>query len=375
PTPLVNCPPTTVVCSPPPSLAPFVTTQISAFAPNFQTPYTAHANLTLEHEFGRNIVGSVSYLSVHGVHLLRSLDANLPKPTIVDYPVYNDTGSVFLGQYYQVDSFSTWQTTRSVTCPYPPCINPVQRPIPQLGTINSFQSESMSLYDGMAVSLQRQISHGMYFKIAYTYSKAIDDGPDALVVGRPGNVQNAYAATAERALSADDQRHRFIASWVAEPRNFELGQPWLNALINHWKLASIISVASGRRLNATMAGDPNGDGNTYNDRLPGNSRNAFTGSAYLTTDLRITRNLKFGQRCQLQLVAESFNLTNRVNKRVVISDDGFYNSAGQFVAYSTRPVGMNGKWYPGQFQINETFLTPTNAYAARQVQLSLRLNF
>jgi hypothetical protein len=77
----------------------------------------------------------------------------------------------------------------------------------------------------------------------------------------------------------------------------------------------------------------------------------------------------------LQIVAESFNLTNHQNKRVDISDDGFYNSAGQFVAYSTKPVAMNGKWYPGKYQINETFLTPTNAYAARQVQLALRLNF
>jgi TonB dependent receptor-like, beta-barrel len=374
PTPLVNCPSGTQVCTLPPSVAPFVTTQISAFAPNFQTPYTEQANLTLQHDFAK-IVGSVSYLYVHGVHLLRALDANLPKPTIVDYPVYNDNGSVFLGEYYQVASFSTWQTTRSLTCPYPPCINPVQRPIPQLGAINSFESQSMSLYNGMAVMLQRQMSHGIYFKIGYTFSKAIDDGPDALVVGRPGNVQNAYDASAERGYSADDQRHRFVASWVAEPRNFEFAQAWLNTLINHWKFASIITVASGRRLNATMAGDPNGDGNTYNDRLPGNSGNAFTGSDYLTTDLRVTRNLKFGQRWQLQVVAESFNLTNHVNKRVVISDDGFYNSAGQFVAYSTKPVAMNGKWYPGEYQLNESFLTPTNAYAARQIQLSLRLNF
>ena len=152
-------------------------------------------------------------------------------------------------------------------------------------------------------------------------------------------------------------------------------QAWLRGLVNHWKLSSIVNVASGRRLNATVAGDPNGDGNTYNDRLPGNRRNAFSGSDYLTTDFRLTRNLKLSTRCQLQLVAESFNLTNHQNKRVDISDDGFYNSAGQFVAYSTKPVAMNGRWYPGEYQINETFLTPTNAYAARQVQLALRLNF
>jgi hypothetical protein len=74
----------------------------------------------------------------------------------------------------------------------------------------------------------------------------------------------------------------------------------------------------------------------------------------------------------MELLAESFNLTNRTNSRVIISDDGFYNSAGQFVAYSSK---VAGKMYPGQFQINSQFLLPTSAYAPRQIQLSLRLIF
>ncbi len=123
PNALVSCPQGTLVCAPPKSLAGLVTTQISAFAPNFQTPYTEQANLTMQREFGRNVVGTVSYEYVHGLHLLRSLDVNLPAPTITQYPVYNDAGSVFLGMY-DVASFTTEQTTQSATCPYPPCINP-----------------------------------------------------------------------------------------------------------------------------------------------------------------------------------------------------------------------------------------------------------
>jgi len=57
---------------------------------------------------------------------------------------------------------------------------------------------------------------------------------------------------------------------------------------------------------------------------------------------------------------------------VQISDDGFYNSAGEFVAYSTV---VKGTVYPGEFLMNSQFLTPTNAYAPRQVQFSLRLSF
>ena len=121
-----------------------------------------------------------------------------------------------------------------------------------------------------------------------------------------------------------------------------------------------------------MAGDPNGDSNIYNDRLPGYSRNAFIGPDYFTTDMRVTRNVRCGEHFTLNLVGESFNLFNRTNSRVQIADDGYYNSAGQFVAYSTT---VSGKIYPGQFLVNSKFLTPTNAYAPRQVQFALRLSF
>ncbi len=371
PKPLVNCPPGAITCQPPASIAGLLTTQVSAFAPNFQTPYVEQANLTVERELGAKVSLSASYLYVHGMHLLRSLDVNLPKPTITDYPVYNDDGSVFLGMD-QVASFATWQTTRSVTCPYPPCINDVQRPDPRLGTINSFESGSSSVYNGMTISLKRQVNHGLFFRVGYTLAKAIDDGQDALVVGRPGNVQNVYATALERGLSVTDQRNRFLAAVVAEPRPFHFDYAFLNALANHWRLSTVVTFGSGRPFNATMAGDANQDGNVYNDRLPGYKRNAFIGPDYFTTDMRITRTLKVSARSRLELLAESFNLTNRTNSRVVISDDGFYNSAGQFVAYSTK---ANGKMYPGQFQINSQFLLPTNAYAPRQIQVSARLNF
>jgi Carboxypeptidase regulatory-like domain len=372
PNPLVNCPTGTLVCVASPSVAGLLNTQISAFATNFQTPYVEQANLSLQREFGYKIVASANYQYVHGVHLLRSLDANLPKPKITEYPVYNDDGSVFLNSFYQVASFATWQTIPSVTCPYPPCINDVQRPIPRLGTINSYESGSSSVYNGLNISLKRQASNGMFFQIGYTFAKAIDDGQDALVVGRPGNVQNSYATVLERGLSVTDQRNRFIAAWVAEHKPFHFQHQLLNQLSNNWRFSSVITMGSGRPTNATMAGDANQDGNIYNDRLPGYSRNAFVGPDYFTTDLRLTRTVNLGEHTRLALLAESFNLFNRTNNRVDISDDGFYNSAGQFVAYSTK---VKGKQYPGQFQLNSKFLMPTNAYAPRQIQLSVRLNF
>jgi hypothetical protein len=367
---LVNCASGTTVCMPPAALAPYMTTQISAFAPNFQTPHTEQANVSIERQLGRNITLDAGFLYVRGVNEIRSLDVNLPKPTMTEYPVYNDTGSVFLGMY-DVASFVTWQTTPSLTCPYPPCLNPLQRPNRSLGSINSFESESSSDYKGLTISLRRQMNHGMYFQLGYTLAKAMDNGPDALVVGRPGNVQDSYDTAAEWGPSTTDQRNRFVAAVVAEPK-FQLSGSTLSKLLNNWTVSSIATAGSGRPLNATIAGDPNGDGDIYNDRLPGYTRNAFIGPDYFSTDMRITRSIRCGERVVWNVTAESFNLFNRTNSRVQISDDGFYNSAGQFVAYSTT---VKGKVYPGQFLVNSSFLTPTNAYAPRQVQFSLRLNF
>ena len=372
PNPLVRCPSGTVKCVVPVSLASHATSTVSAFAPNFQTPYTDQASLTIEHDFGNKIVGTASYLYVHGEHLIRSLDVNLPAPTITDYPVYNDDGSVFLGQYMQVASFATWQTQKSVDCPYPPCINDVQRPIPQLSTINSFQSESSSVYNGLTLSLKRQVSHGLFLRIGYTFAKAIDDGQDALVVGRPGNVQDSYAVNLERGLSVTDQRNRFVASGILQPQKLETGYDWLNRAVNGWQVSSVLTYGSGRPINATVAGDVNQDGNIYNDRLPGYRRNAFIGPDYFTTDFRVTRNLHTGERVTLQFLIETFNTFNRVNAQVTISDDGFLNSAGQFVAYSTN---IATKVYPGQFLKSSNFLNPDNSYAPRQVQFSIRANF
>jgi hypothetical protein len=147
-----------------------------------------------------------------------------------------------------------------------------------------------------------------------------------------------------------------------EPRPFHFNNAKLTALANHWKFSSVVTFGSGRPFNATMAGDANQDGNIYKDRLPGYERDAFIGPDFFTTAMRIARTLKLNERVRLEILAESFNLTNRTNARVTISDDGFYNSAGQFVAYSAK---VNGKMYPGQFQINSQFLLPTNSYVPR----------
>ena len=100
-------------------------------------------------------------------------------------------------------------------------------------------------------------------------------------------------------------------------------------------------------------------------------RNAYIGPGYFTTDLRLSKSFQLSERVRVTLLAESFNVTNRVNQRVDISDDGFLNSAGQFVAYSTKVLTQ---LYPGEFVKNSKFLSLLGAAGNTFVRPQCRLN-
>jgi hypothetical protein len=372
PNPLVSCAPTALSCSLPFGFTQGVTNDVSAFAPNFVTPRVQQASLTLEREVADHTTIAISYLYVHGEHLIRALDVNLPQPVALTYPIFDSTGSIFENGFYTVDSFATWQYTQSLTCPFPPCINALGRPIAQLGSINEFQSAASSVYNGATISINRRMARGTYLRLSYTLAHAIDDGQDALVAGEPATVQNSYQPNAERGPSVTDQRSRFSAAFSLEPRPFHREHQLLGHVFNDWKISSIVTAGSGRPVNATVTGDPNQDGNYDNDRLPGYSRNAFTGPDYSSTDLRLVRKIHVGPGYRIEFTADSFNLFNRDNQRVTITSDGLTAEATTFTPYTTY---VNGVPYPAYYQQPQNFLKPNAAFAPRQIQLGLKFIF
>jgi outer membrane receptor protein involved in Fe transport len=372
PNTLANCSLKSTFCAPPASVASYLNQEIAAFAPNFVTPRVHQASLNIERELADRFAGSISYLYVHGQNLIRARDVNLPLPSEVTYPVFDETGTTFLDSYYHVPSFSTWQMMRSMTCPFPPCINPLSRPVPRLGAVSQFDSAASSVYNGLTVSLRRRMTSGFYFRMAYTYAHALDDGQDALVAGRPATVQNSYATSAERGSSVTDQRHRFMLSAIEDLKPFGREHALLARICSDWKLSGVLTIGSGRPVDAKVFGDPNRDGNSSNDRLPGYRRNAFLGPDHATADLRLTRRLYLRSNLKLELMAEAFNALNRENKRVFISDDGFTSTATDFVQLD-KTIGINH--FPAYYQRPLNITKATSAYAPRQIQFGLKLIF
>lgn len=372
PNALATCPMKATFCAPPSTVASYLSSDVASFSPNFITPRVHQASSNLERELANRFAAGLSYMYVHGQNLIRARDVNLPVPVDVRYPVFDATGTNFLGTYVDVPSFSTWQVTQSMTCPWPPCINQLARPISQLGAINEYASEASSFYHGATLSLQRRMTNGLYFRLAYTYSHAYDDGQDALVAGRPVTVQNTYSTTSERGPSVTDQRQRFVLSMIEQPTLFGREHAILARVFNDWKLAGVVTVGSGRPVDAKVFGDPNQDGNSGNDRLPGYGRNAFLGPDYATADLRLTRRLFLRPRYKIELVAEAFNAFNRDNQRVVITDDGFNSTATDFVQL-TKAIGI--KYFPAYYAVPANLTKATSAYAPRQIQFALKFIF
>lgn len=358
-------------CTAPANVASFLTSEVSSFSKDFQTPYVQQVSLTVEKEVAKKTAIGVAYLFVTGKHLIRARDKNLPQTIELTYPIFDETGNTFTGDFYTFDSFANWQFVKSLTCPFPPCVNPLQRPISNLGAINVFESAATSQYNGFTLSAKRRMSHGLYFRLAYTFAHAVDDGQDALLT-TGSQVQNTFATTAERAPSVTDQRHRIALAWTTDPRPFHRDHPGLRMIFNDWKLSGVLTAGSGRPVNAHVNGDANRDGNIENDRLPGVGRNSATGPNYISADTRITRLFPLSDHFLLEATAESFNTFNHQNKRMNVNDNGFANTAGDFILLD-RSIGA--KKYPGYFTKSSVFLTPTNAYAPRQIQFSLRLKF
>jgi hypothetical protein len=183
---------------------------------------------------------------LHGEHLIRALDANLPEPKITEYPVYDDQ-SLLTSDYYSVASFAAWQTTRSVGCPYPPCLNDVQRPDPRLGTINSFESAASSEHNGLTLLLKGKIRKQLFVRVGTPSARRSTMVRTRWWRGVRETCRMPTRHNWKRGLSVTDQRHRFVPSSVYEPASFHYEKRALNSLLNNWKVSTVCTAGSGLR--------------------------------------------------------------------------------------------------------------------------------
>jgi hypothetical protein len=197
--------------------------------PNIKTPYSAQANLTLERQITPDMLVTVSGIMSRGIHLLSSVDLNLSPPTgSMSYTINNASGQA-AGTF----------TTPVYTAP---------RPNTAFGAVLETVNGIDSVYDGLAVTLNKQFTHGLQMLGSYTWSHEIDDGQEqasnSIFYSSLTTLYNGNNS-AERASGWEDQRHRFVYSFVYEPQtHFSNGVA--KALLGNWQLSAITTLGSGR---------------------------------------------------------------------------------------------------------------------------------
>ena len=348
---------------------------IVRFVKNHKNPYSVQTTLTVEFEPIKDTNISITGLHVHGVHLGSFYNVNQP-PHSATVQVHNSGGAVGCKNVYFVtfpmnllgpaagnctNSYPVPGTnlTPGVVCfPGSPSCG---------GTVYAvyFEADSRwrSSYDGLLINVNKRFTHHFTYGISYTWSKGIDDGPNPSFVLIP---QDSLNIKAERALSADDVRNRFVGNAVLSSPT--TGNIWFR----DFQLGFILTLQSAQHFTKFSGSDTNGDVFGNNDRVGLENRNTFKGDTLKTLDMRISRSFTILEKKKLEFIAEAFNLANSVNVRFFNTAYGAadFCPAGGANAGCLAPANSFKEGSP-----NPSYGTPRSVFNPRQLQLALRFTF
>jgi hypothetical protein len=320
------------------------------FDQNHQNPYGIQASLALEFEPLPDTTVSISGLHVRGVHLGSFFNVNQPdvQQTVT---VHDSQGRTGIKNEYCPP-----------TIPPSPCVfGPGVRTFP-IAIYFEATSRWDSQYDGLLINVNKRLSHNFSYGISYTWAKSIDDGPNPSFVLIPQDSQNFRA---ERAVSSDDVRNRVVVNGtVTTPKTW-------NPFARDFLFSLIATIQSPMRFTKFAGFDANGDIFGNNDRVGIEPRNTFVGDNFRSVDFRIARTIPFGEKRNLEVIAEAFNLFNTSNIR-------FFNTvygASDFCPLNPGAFGCTGPNSNLEGSPNPLYGTPRAVFNPRQIQLALKFNF
>jgi len=227
--------------------------------------YVSQWNLNVQRQIAPDLSVSLGYVGSHGVHMLiRGDDGNMTIPTLTSAgylfpcgPPINPDGSCTAGNNAAGTSAKINQS---------------------LGIIRYLYWGSDSFYDAMNLSIDKRLSHGFQFQVAYTWSKSIDDNSSTIAGDTFGNSINSlywFAPKSLRGLSDFNvgQSAAINMLWaVPTPKSWN---GFVKSAVGGWQLGGIFKINTGIPTTVIINGDPAGLGNSGADqfgipnRIPG----------------------------------------------------------------------------------------------------------
>jgi outer membrane receptor protein involved in Fe transport len=312
---------------------PSVRPSIFTADPNLQTSHSEITTAGAEHLITRNLTASATFLFAHGVRLSRTRNVNLLPPVVL-----TPRNAASLG----------------IPNPFPQQLGRLVFPPARLSStfddIYQWENHASSVYKGLSLSLNRRLANEIEFSGSYTLSKAIDDASDF-----DEQPENPYLIPVERALSSNDQRHRFVLSGtfdlpIGDEEETKKPSGVIAKLFGNIEVAPILIIGSGRPINALTGFDANRSGAfPLSSRPLGFGRNSLATTSQVQFDLRVLKFFKVGEHGKLDFVAESFNALNHLN---VVALNQFYGPENSPIPVFTGP---NKAGIPRQLQFSIDF--------------------
>jgi hypothetical protein len=344
---------------------------ITTINPRFENPRVSEIDVIFERQLLKNTVFSASFLYTKADKLPAFIDLNLPPPTTTK--TYIISGGPEDGTTFTVPYFLSYGASSTTS-----------RPITNFASIIDMESVSESTYKALVLQIQRRMTAGLSLQGNYTWSKATDTGQQfATFAASFMTVSDPFDLSFDKGLSGNNIPHKFVASGVWVPATtFHVAKTGVaRAIFGDLQVSPIFVISSGYGLQATIPTTFPPSFSTPSNTLFGAGgvigipflRNVYRRPFYTTTDLRISKRIRFNEHMNLELLAEGFNIWNRSN---VTGVNTTYISSIVFGA--TSAVGVlnynSGNATTPAFGTTTSINNSTNL-APRQIQLGVKFHF
>ena len=351
--------------------------------PNFRPPQSQQASLGIEREITPGFSIGVSGIYSHTLYLPVAIDTNLlpstPMSTITlasgkSFSYRNWNGGT-PGNPAPADPLGGGEFPGGLS----PCANPFACFVnPLIVQNNQYTSAASSLYEGLILEMKKRFSNNFTLFGNYTFSKGFDTSTDFNTDYGP---QDPTQLGLDRGLSEFDERHKVVIAGIFD-------SPW-KGFLSGFQLSPIFTYHSGLPFNLLAGGEVNGNNHTTNERPIGSPRDTGLGPNFYDWDMRLSWQHKLGERVNMILTAEGFNIANRTNFASVNNEVsplfGIPTTPG--AACPGCPGGLGNTTFnvhgirPGRVLADGEVATPstplafTSAFPKRQVQLGIRFAF
>ncbi|HEX4038940.1 MAG TPA: TonB-dependent receptor [Acidobacteriaceae bacterium] len=339
-------------------------------ASNLRNPEVQEFDLILQRQVGHGTVVSASYLGALGRHLPNFLDENLnPTQTATTITVSDASGKGPLGPTgttFQAPQFASYGNTAlfgSVATKYQ--------------AITELASNVNSNYNAGVVEVKNESLHRVQFDANYTWSHALDYSQNSNTSST--GVNNWYNPYGDYRLNYGDSTYnipnRLVSYAVYNLPGVESGS-WVKWISNDWTVGDTYSIGNGYPYTVGVSGffSPgilsDWNGGSGSTMIPMIGVNTQRYPRHQVDDLRLTKNIVFSERYNLELMANVFNLANHQNI------DGLGTTAYKLSGLTATYQGQ-GSANPS----NNTYQVPTSSnnsgflFTPRQIEIATRFSF